>query len=204
MKVKILTTNSKLGFQIPSVNLAPQCSCRADAPCAHGCYGKKGNFTYKNVQNSIMSNALFYKEDPRGFFDEITSFLNNSLVTYKYFRWHSVGDIVDAPYFDGMVEVARKCKGVRFLCFTKKFDIVNGYVANGGKIPSNLKIVFSAWSKAFKVDNPYRFPVAYVFFRKAEMNPKIPETAIPCGGSCPECLACWTLRKGQSVYFKFH
>lgn len=41
MKIKISTTNTKLGYQIPSISLLPQCSCRKDAPCAHGCYGKK-------------------------------------------------------------------------------------------------------------------------------------------------------------------
>lgn len=61
-----------------------------------------------------------------------------------------------------------------------------------------------AWSKSFRVDNPYRLPVAYVLFRKGELNPAIPDLAIPCGGHCPECLACWSLEKGQSVYFRQH
>lgn len=111
---------------------------------------------------------------------------------------------MDYNYLLGMIKVANKCKQVKFLCFTKKFDIVNDYVNHGGKIPNNLKIVFSAWHKAFKVDNPFNFPVAYVFFKKEELNPDIPEMAIPCGGHCPECLACWSLKKGQSVFFNQH
>lgn len=204
MNIKISTTNSKLGYQIPSISLLPQCSCRKDAPCAHGCYGKKGNFTYRTVQEAQKHNYDFYVEDSDGYFNEIISYLNDSLISYKYFRWHTVGDIVDHNYFLGMIRVAQKCRHVKFLCFTKKFDIVNGYVANGGKIPSNLRIVFSAWSKAFRVDNPFGFPVAYVFFRKKELNPDIPDMAIPCGGHCPECLACWNLKKGQSVFFNQH
>ena len=204
MDIKISTTNSKLGYQIPSISLLPQCSCRKDAPCAHGCYGKKGNFTYKSAQNAQRHNYDCYAQDGDAYFNEIISYLNDSLISYKYFRWHTVGDIVDEAYFEGMVKVANKCKRVKFLCFTKKFGIVNEYVANGGKIPNNLKIVFSAWHKAFKVDNPFDFPVAYVFFRKKELNPDIPDMAIPCGGHCPECLACWNLKKGQSVFFNQH
>lgn len=204
MKIKISTTNTKLGYQIPSISLLPQCSCRKDAPCAHGCYGKKGNFTYKAVQEAQRHNYDCYVEDSDGYFNEIISYLNDALISYKYFRWHTVGDIVDYNYFLGMIRVAQKCKQVKFLCFTKKFDIVNDYMRNNGKIPNNLKIVFSAWHKAFKVDNPFDFPIAYVFFKKQELNPDIPDMAIPCGGHCPECLACWSLKKGQSVFFNQH
>ena len=77
-------------------------------------------------------------------------------------------------------------------------------VITGEKLPKNLKVIFSAWHKAFKVPNPYEFPVAYVFFKKKELNPEINPLAIPCSGSCPECLACWSLKSGQSVVFNQH
>lgn len=201
--VHISLTNSKLGACIPSVSLPPHRSCRPDAPCLHsGCYGKKGNFQrFENVKQAHIENFERYESDPKGYFADIVKFLTGGLVSYRYFRWHTVGDIVDDEYFQGIIDTARKCPDVKFLCFTKKFDIVNRYE---GDIPENLKIVFSAWSKGFKVDNPKNFPIAYVFFKKPEKNPNIPEMAIPCGGHCPDCLACWSLRKGQSVFFNEH
>lgn len=204
MKTRISTTNAKLGYQIPSVSLPPSLSCRPDAPCARGCYGKRGNFLYKPAQDAQRNNWEHYASDPDAYFADIVSFLSDSLVSYRYFRWHTVGDIVDERYLEGMVNVAKKCPRVRFLCFTKKFALVNDYLDEKGKFPPNLRIVFSAWHKGFRVDNPHRLPVAYVYFRKENLNPAIPETAIPCCGKCPECLACWTLRKGQSVYFDQH
>ena len=60
MNIKISTTNSKLGYQIPSISLLPQCSCRPDAPCARGCYGKRGNFTYKQAQYAQQHNYDIY------------------------------------------------------------------------------------------------------------------------------------------------
>lgn len=204
MEIKISTSNSKLGYQIPSISLPSCFSCRSDAPCKKGCYGNKGNFNYKNVIESQHKNYDLYKTNPDQFFNEIISYLSDSLITYKFFRWHTVGDIVDQNYFKGMIKTAQKCKQVKFLCFTKKFDIVNNFIKDGGKIPNNLKIVFSAWFKTFKVDNPYNLPVSYVFFKKQELNPDIPELAIPCTGSCPECLACWSLKNGQSVFFHQH
>ena len=136
-------------------------------------------------------------------YDDIIAYLNG-LVSYRYFRYHSSGDIVDEKYFEGMVRVAKKCKSVKFLCFTKKFEIVNNYLASGEKIPSNLHIVFSAWDKEFKVDNPYNLPMTYVDFKDTSKNPEIPELAIPCIGKCYECQACWSLQKGQSVVFHQH
>ena len=204
MNVRISTTNTKLGYQIPSISLLPQLSCRADAPCAKGCYGKKGNFLYKNVIESQTQNYNFYISDPKAYFNEIITYLNDAIISYKYFRWHTVGDIVDKQYFNGMIETAKKCKQVKFLCFTKKFNIVNDFIKNGGTIPKNLKIIYSAWNKSFKVDNPYNLPIAYVYFKKEQMNPDIPALAIPCGGHCPECLACWSLKNGQSVFFNQH
>lgn len=203
MKVKISTTNSKLSGQIPSVNLPPIQTCRHDAPCKHLCYATKGNFTFPNVKESHINNLACFVNDSQKYFDDIIEFLNG-LVSYRFFRWHSSGDIVNYDYLLGMIRTARKCKTVKFLCFTKKFELVNDYLSNEGKLPSNLKIVFSAWDKNFKVINPYNLPVTYVDFNDDSKNPNIPELAIPCTGDCPSCLACWSLKKGQSVVFKQH
>lgn len=203
MKVTISTTNSKLSGQIPSINLPPIATCRKNAPCSHLCYARKGNFTFPNVKQSHINNLACYMYDKEKYFNDIIEFLNG-LVSYRYFRFHSSGDIIDSDYLLGMIRVAKKCKTVKFLCFTKKFELVNEFLATGEKLPSNLKIVFSAWDKNFKVDNPYNLPVTYVDFKDKEKNPKFPELAIPCTGDCPSCLACWSLKKGQSVVFHQH
>lgn len=202
--MKISITNSKLGDKIPSLNLPPIKTCRADAPCKKGCYALKGNWIFLNVKNSLQNNLDDFLNDKEKFFNDIINYLKNGLTTYKYFRWFSSGDIVNDDFLKGMVNVAKQCKNTKFLCFTKKFEIVNNYLNNGGVIPNNLKIVFSAWNKDFKVDNPYNLPMTYVFFKKAENNAKIPSLAIPCKGKCDECLACWGLKNGQSVFFNQH
>jgi hypothetical protein len=203
MKVKISTTNTKLSGSIPSVNLPPIATCRKNAPCSHLCYATKGNFTFSSVKESHRHNLACYIANNEQYFNDIIEFLNG-LISYRYFRFHSSGDIVDEKYLEGMIRVAKKCKTVKFLCFTKKFEIVNNYIASGEKIPNNLHIVFSAWDKDFKVDNPYNLPVTYVDFKDKTKNPDIPELAIPCIGKCYECQACWSLKKGQSVVFRQH
>lgn len=201
--VKISLTNAKLGGKIPSVNLPAGLTCRADAPCQKGCYAKKGNFTYKKVKQSLENNLNTYLNNPKQYFNEIVNFLTDNDVTYKFFRWHSAGDIVNYDYLLGMVDVAKRCKKTKFLCFTKKFFFVNHYLKSN-ELPKNLKIVFSAWDKTFEVLNPYNMPVTYVNFKDASKNADIPEFAIPCIGDCKTCKACWSLKPGQSVYFNQH
>ena len=203
MKTVISKTNTKLSGQIPSVNLPAIKTCRHDAPCAHLCYATRGNFTFPNVKKSHLDNLAHFIAHPDAYFNDIIAELSG-LVTYKYFRWHSSGDIVNADYLRGMVKVAKKLKSIKFLCFTKKFEIINNYLASGEKLPKNLKIVFSAWDKNFKVDNPFNLPMTYVYFKDKKMNPEIPELSIPCVGKCFECQACWTLKPGQSVVFHQH
>lgn len=200
----ISLSNSKLGSYVPTVNMPPIISCRENCPCSKTCYALKGNFRFNNVQQSMRDNLELYKKDSKLFFNDINEFLQNGLTIYKYFRWHSSGDIVDYNYFLGMVEIAKNNPLTRFLAFTKKFEIVNEYIKKNGNLPNNLKVVFSAWDKLFKVENPYNLPVAYINLRDKEKNAKIPELAFPCQGNCEKCLACWNLRDGQSVVFNQH
>jgi len=202
MKTIITTTNSKLGHQIPSINL-PTITCRADAPCVKGCYAKKGNWLFKGVQKGLQERLELFNSDEKKFFNTIISELNG-LTTYKYVRWHSSGDIVNYNYLLGIIRVAKACTNTKFLCFTKKFNLVNLYLSLGHRLPKNLRIVYSAWDKDFIVDNPYNMPITYVSFKDKTRNANIPETAIPCKGDCSKCLACWELHNGQSVYFEFH
>lgn len=213
--VYISSRISKLGVNIPSINLPPVVTCRLNAPCAKctakggGCYALRGHWLYKAVRENLWNNLALYKKNPTAFFDDI---IYKTRIN-KYVRWFSSGDIVDIEFLKGMVKVAKKNKETKYLCFTKKFELVNEYLSKGGKIPSNLKIVFSTW-RDFIPNNPYNLPMTYVMFKggknKAEKeaneksNALIPHDAIPCIGDCSSCVGCWSLKKGQSVVFKKH
>ena len=195
----VSNTNTKLGASILSINLPAGITCRADAPCRKsGCYAMKGHWLYQNVKNSLQENLDAYVNNPSLYFDSIAS----QTALARFVRWHSSGDIVDAKYFEGMCKVARKNKATHYLCFTKKFEIINDFIASGKKIPKNLSVVFSAWSNWIP-DNPYNLPTTYVYGKNFN-NELIPKDSIPCVGKCEICQSCWTLKKGQSVYFKKH
>lgn len=200
--MKISLTNSKLGGKIPSLNL-PTTICRDDAPCKKECYANKGNWLFPNVQKGLQNNLKEFLQDKEKFFNDIINYLNNDDITYKFFRWFSSGDIVNYDFLMGMVRVAIASPQTKFLCFTKKFNLVNTFL-DFNELPKNLKIVFSGWGKGFNVENPHNLPTTWVNFKDKSKNADIPEFAIPCKGSCSTCKACWSLEKGQSVYFDQH
>lgn len=195
--VSVSKGNSKLGG-IMSVSL-PRCTCRHDAPCyKDGCYCAKGNFVFKNVQNSYENNLNIWLTNPQQYEDDIL----NQLPFRGIFRWSVCGDIPNASYLEMIVRIAKKVKEVKFLCFTKKYDIVNKFLDSGNKIPSNLRVVFSGW-KGLELVNPHSLPVAWMYDKK-DPDERIPKTAMLCGGHCETCGLCWNLKRKQNVYFNKH
>ena len=196
----ITTNNSKLGGQIAQVNMPVGITCREDAPCFNGCYARKGHFVFPKVRQSQIEKYEMYKKNPKKFFEQIDAEM--SFIPYKYFRWHSSGDIPDLTYLKLMCWLARRHKETRFLCFTKKWEIADVYFQECHK-PSNLIIVYSAW-KDFQPVNPHNFPTAWVDFGDGDEN--IPEFAYECTGSCADCPGthCWHMHKGDAVVFHKH
>lgn len=199
--MRVTNGNSKLSASIPSINLPAGITCRADAPCKKECYARKGNFAYRPVKECYMQNLRDFVKDPNKYFDDIIKFFKQDLAIYRYARWHSSGDIVNDEYLQGMCRVALKCKQTKFLCFTKKYELVNKYLYNGGIIPPNLHIVFSGWNEEWKFDNPHNLPTAYVRFKNDKRDFS---NCKECNNKCYECLKCWKLKNGQSVVFNKH
>lgn len=199
--VHVSTTVSKLGANIPSINLPAGLTCNPDAPCHAGCYAKRGRFLYSSVKECHMRNLLAYKGNPNLYFESIA--VQTALA--RYARWHSSGDIVDLNYLKGMCKVARKNPTVQYLAFTKQYMIVNEFLAKKHRIPNNLTIVFSCW-KGWIPENPYNLPTTWVYFPKEKVgcNEFIPKDAKPCPGKCATCQQCWNLKKGGSVVFRKH
>ena len=188
---------------IPCFNLPVGITCREDCTCRDKCYAKRGNFRFENVKRSLMNNLKAWRELPHEIFEmKIISFAQMS----KFFRWHSSGDIPDEEYVDSMYKIADSCRKTRFLCFTKKDELVNEYISKYGK-PKNLQILLSAWGD-FIPDNPHNLPMAYIRLKSGEGADKIPKTAYECPGNCATCTLkrkhCWNLKPGEAVVFNQH
>ncbi|MBQ8619108.1 MAG: hypothetical protein IJ418_16550 [Clostridia bacterium] len=192
---------TKLGAAIPSVSLPPVLSCRQDAPCYSKCYARKGRFAFSHNKSLLQRNLDIWNEDRDSFERDVTIAAFHS----RFFRWHSAGDIPDEAYLDMMVRVAKQLTNTKFLCFTKKYEMVNDYLKNHKMFPANLSIVLSAWG-SFVPDNPFNLPIAYVRFKHEQTE--IPPSAFQCSNYCGDCVmsgcSCWDLKSGQSVCFNEH
>lgn len=210
--ITISESNKKLGT-IPSFNTSPTYSCDKRLSCyKKGCYAKAcwGKFR-PSAYASVMHNAEMCQGHRLAVRDAVISFLKGGVTTYNYFRWHGAGDIADTNYFEMMIQIAKECPQTKFLAYTKRYSIVNGWLAKNGikALPKNLVIRFSAWTKKDVFPNPFNLPVFYVDFSTMgtghpELNPDIPAKSLKCPGvqaGCYHCFKCWT---HSPVVCKFH
>ena len=206
-QVKEICTNKnkKLGGGILQCNMPYITTCRCDAPCKKECYCNRGHLLIANKHH--VKRYEMYKASPDLFFNKIDVELQTS--NFSFFRWHSSGDIVDERYFLGMVETAKKHSEIKFLAFTKKYEIVNNFLDKGGILPKNFNVVYSAWGAGWSVPNPHNLPVSHIETGNALFDSVIPsERAYKCSGFCGTCVKgvgnCWDLKRGECVVIKKH
>lgn len=199
LKLSVSNANSKMG-NVKSISMPRVVTCAPDVPCAKTCY--VAHFDWRRtVRDAYENNLNLWLTDPDSFEQQAIAAAYGSF----YFRWHVSGDIVSQDYLAMMCRVARKLPHTHFLAFTKQYEIVNQYLENKKRIPSNLHILFSEWPD-YNMNNPYNLPVAYVSFKNGICD--APSDAKECGGHCEECAYagknCWVLKKGQSVVLREH
>ena len=196
--VSISKGNSKMGA-IPSVSLPACITCNPKAPCFKLCYAAKIERIYKTAKQSYQRNLDILTNDPFSYWAQVKA----AAMVNRFFRFHVSGDIPNTDYFVHMIKLAENTPQTNFLAFTKQYNIVNEYLNNGGKIPHNLKIIFSNWG-SWKCDNPHNLPVCEVIFPDMEVKP---EWKI-CGGNCTECacrgIGCWEVKTGETIAIYKH
>ena len=198
LHVSISKGNAKMGV-IPSISLPAGITCNPGAPCYKECYARRIEYRYKESKNAYARNYNIYKTEPGAFWLQVRA----AAVMTRFFRFHVSGDIPDAAYFVGMVETAAALPGTNFLAFTKQYKIVNDYINAGGRIPENLKIIFSNWY-AWKCENPYNLPTCEII----DKNGAPGETWNICGGNCTSCscrgIGCWEIKNGETIAIYKH
>ena len=197
--VKISKGNSKLGA-IPSVSLPSIKTCR-NCACQEKCYAQKLERLRPSVKNAYEHNLGVLLSDPTTYWREVEA----SVMMSRFFRFHVSGDIPNTAYLENMVDIAGRNAHCEILCFTKRYEMVNGFIQKNGELPSNLHMIFSGWV-GLEMANPFSLPEAHVRYRDGSTTAR--EDAIECSGNCTECAltegGCWNLQKGQQVVFNEH
>lgn len=182
---------------IPAWSLLPFVTCRNARACGNLCYVNGILSRYPNVAKTWAENTAAAMD---GSFEKTVS----AWVAWnrpRYFRIHVSGDFFSLDYFKAWVRIARKNRGTKFLAFSKSFDIIRAFLAEGGRIPKNLSVLLSVWPTMEEPsDLMDRFPVSRAL---RPTDAQVPG-AIPCTGNCAACLGCWALSAGGVVTFPIH
>ena len=201
LRVSVSAKNRKMG-DVASVSVLPfiTCPARCAKTCGASCYAAKIALLYKNTLKAYARNTALLIETPGEFWRQVEA----AIMGARFFRLNVSGDILNADYFKNACEIAARQSHCKILMFTKRYEIVNAYIKNGGEIPENLRVIFSAW-EGLKPINPYKLPESSVIMPDAET---IPQNWKICGGNCFECFAagagCLGLKTGETVAFHLH
>ena len=211
--VSINNGNGKTGRACLTISMPVELTCDHNAPCYKNkvCYCLKGNQCFANVVGAYYRNYRLWTENHQRFKDMVIYFLKYAGL--KLVRWHDAGDIIDDDYFQMIIDIAKELPNIQFLCYTKKYNIVNNYLdKTSGQYPDNLCLRFSYADKNWEVDNRWNLPTAYIDFDDKSLNPEIPKNAWVCDGTadqddwkhtCSVCKMCFN-KKVKSVVFKQH
>jgi hypothetical protein len=199
-RVKFSGGNTKMGA-VASVSTLPFITCpsRCAGTCGKACYAAKLANLRPAVLNAYAWNTALYMLDSKAYFDQIDDYCKG----VRYFRFHVSGDIVNKAYFAEMVKIALDNPKTEILAFTKRYEVVNAWISENGKLPENLHILFSGWNN-LKTINPHGLPETTVYEKEEEFN----ESWKTCGGNCFNCacrgLGCWQAKTGDIIAFKKH
>jgi hypothetical protein len=187
--ISVSKGNRKLG-NIPNVSLPPVITCLPDAPCVRDCYARKAYRLYPQTRAAWDANLALYLSSPASYFASLSRFLSEH--ASPYFRYHASGDIPDENYYSNMRILADAHPSTRFLCYTRKVDIVR----QGGPCAPNLVMMISSWIDETRGEE---YPVFQVIPKHA-----IYPYGLPCPGACSSCRACYHARAGDLVTIEKH
>jgi hypothetical protein len=186
--------NRKMNQGFLIFNLPAQKTCPgATAICKKNCYAKKAERAYPAVLPCRNANLTASKSED--FTLDMISLIEKTVKGYKafrgFFRIHESGDFYSQRYLDSWKAIAYRFPEIKFLAFTKSFDL------DFSKCPKNLQIVFSVMTDT-ACEPPKSFPKAYA----GECGDK---KAIHCPGNCDTCGMCWQLSiLKRNVHFDMH
>lgn len=198
--VSISEGNRKTG-KFPSVSLLPLITCdqkRCKGTCGKRCYAVKLCNIYPTVLEAYARNTAIFLLCPVAYWTAV----ENAMKKADTFRFHIAGDIPSRAYMDMIHYLCSKYPDCKTLMFTKRYEIVNAYMAENRK-PKNLQIMFSGWDN-LKPENPYNLPETTVYAKGEKPDP----AWIACGGNCltcrKTCAGCFNAKAGETVAFEIH
>ena len=202
--VKLLPGNRKTGGNYYTVSLIPvlDCPSKCGNNCAQWCYDIQSDCITKEVIRLRAINSALHFLSPESYWERIATLADAQFA--EHLRINVGGDIIyaDMPL---IVKMYNKLKHTIVHLFTKNYDAVNAYLSLYGKLPKNMKLIFSRWP-GMACNNPFKIPECHVDFGDGKCE--APEGSELCSGNCTKCAfehsGCHGLKKGEAVVIKYH
>lgn len=207
--------NEKTGNAV-NVNFPIEYTCKHDCECykTGECYACNGCYQFPANQAGYTENYNYY----------LSSTIDEMLLTFQLvidnvknvslWRYFTCGDIPDYRFFEIMVQFAKNNPAVKFWAYTKKYSIVNNWIDKNGKLPDNLKIVFSHWlnhdGSYYPMDNRHDLPTSEFIPIGKEYLAETVTHICPCSNpavvaTCATCdCPCYELCNGQKMALLEH
>lgn len=171
-----------------------------------GCYADKGNYIFRNVQNSLEKRYQSLS-NPQWAEAMIELIRNPGKGKYpkdpKFFRWHDSGDLQNEKHLDDICEIARRLPDVSFWLPTKEWKLVRDYFT-AHAMPQNLTVRLSMP----RIDQSAPEATDDDPFTYSEVTSGHPSNlAMLCpaqdqGNKCLDCRKCWDKAHRVTTYPK--
>ena len=206
--------NSKTG-RCGNYNLPIEYTCKHSCACYRdkACYAENGCYLFTDNQVMYSENLRFFllaSDDE--FVQAVNEYIRENRL--QLFRYFTCGDIPNTRFLRLMVRIAAENPTVKFWSYTKKYQIVNRFMDNGGALPENLVIIFSHWMNDngtyYPMENPHMLPTSeYIPLGREDLKKSVTHIC-PCSdpsvvATCATCdHPCYTLKHGESMALLEH
>ncbi len=168
----------------------------------YGCYALKGNYARYKLPLK-MQQAKKTDKIKHPLWAEALAYLINNQGNTKdknYFRWHDSGDLQSIDHLKKIVEVCNLTPNVKHWLPTREYKIVNDYMKQGGIIPTNLVIRFSAHMIDQK---PPKTQLNTSTIHKNKTFHGVECESYKNNNECGACRLCWD-HDTKNISYKYH
>ena len=186
-----------LSYGLPAGKHCPVGSklMKVEGSTCHKCYAMRGHYRYANVAKA-QAHRLASITNPQWVEAMVTQINHEIDPAIPYFRWHDSGDVPDMPHLLAVVEVARRCKAVKFWLPTREAKLVGEYFKQYGLLhPRNLCVRVSATMIDGKASSVFQNTSTVV---TSGSNCPAPSQ----GNKCGACRKCWSPKIKNISYHK--
>jgi hypothetical protein len=162
------------------------------------CYALKGMYRFGNVQKALEKRYQSLAD--KRWVNSMALLIANQ--SKDFFRWHDSGDIESVAHLKKIVDICKLTPDTKHWLPTREYKLVEDYINQYGKLPSNLVVRLSAHKVNFpapeKLAKRLGVQTSSVTTSKNDFTCKAPKQ----NNECKACRLCWNSKVANVSYLK--